>query len=474
MENRNDRNKNGKRTPQSLNKNRPVRGNADRPADRERPSYNGERRTAPVNRDSQVNLRKNTAEGRSERVNPRPVAKKKKKVPFWKKIKPKFIIALIAIIAIIIAVISISPKEPDCYEISRSSITIYENMQGVLIKKETGYKYPQDSTVISRVNEGTYVQSGDVVATVKMIDFQDDLYEKLNLARAATIKYMLDKMDNDIIEAAVDNIDLEIKNVSTKMLDTIAVDPSKYTEYSEQIKLLFEQKKELVLAEFGVDVKINDYLNDEERIISSMQAQIQNITAKEAGIISYNTDGYGNVYNWKNIDNITKTDIQEILDDEISGSLENSMKESDFFISDMEENYILLYDKDNKLKYLSEDEEVIININGKIDSLAMVKKITKEDGESLIVTEPKGTLVELYRERVLDIKLQKTWNGLVIPKEHIVDKKNNLGVYVYENGEKRFVKVNILVEDKDVVIVDTNAIDNEIKIGMMIVKQSKK
>ena len=71
----------------------------------------------------------------------------------------------------------------------------------------------------------------------------------------------------------------------------------------------------------------------------------------------------------------------------------------------------------------------------------------------------------------MTVTVQKTWTGLVIPKEHIVRKQDRNGVYVYEDGKKRFEPIDILSENDEVVVLNTDSVNNVFKRGMLIVKQ---
>lgn len=389
-------------------------------------------------------------------------------------IRPRLIIGIAVIIAAIIVIISVSPSEPECYELSASSITIYEDADAVLIKSEKGYSYPEGATIISRVADGTYVNTGDLIAVVRTASFNDDWYAQLEIARRNTINYMLERLSdqNDTLQNALAVIDAQIQNVSDEMINAVSVDPSCYAEYSAQLRTLYLDKRDTVLEVFGTDNTITDYLNKEQIIQDKIDSCIQSIYALRTGMISYNSDGYANLYNYEGIESVTQTVFNNILEDNCSVSVKNSRSACDYYISDMTKCYIVMEGTGNTLKYVQVNDEVIIRIDEiGLQYIATVRKAEHDSGSSFIILEPTGSLPQLYRERTLDVTVQKTWWGLVVPKEHIVKKQDKTGVYVYEDGKKTFMPINILVENDNVVILDTSSVDNAFVQGMLIVKQ---
>ena len=227
-----------------------------------------------------------------------------------------------------------------------------------------------------------------------------------------------------------------------------------------------------LVSVFGTDKNITDYLNKEQIIQDKIDSCTQNVYALKSGMVSYNADGYANLYNYENIDAVTQTAFHNILKDNCSLSIKNSRSSCDYFISDMTKCYIIMEGTGNTLKYIQVNDEAIIRIdNGDLQYIATVRKAEHGSESSFISVEPIGSFPEMYRERTLDITVQKTWSGLVVPKEHIVKKKDKTGVYVYADGKKTFVPITVLVENENVVILDTTSVDNTFVQGMMIVKQ---
>ncbi len=384
-------------------------------------------------------------------------------------------VVLLVIIGITIGIIAlVSNRTPDCYQLTQSSITMYYSSRAVILKDEAGYSYPSGSTVVSRVADGTYVQAGDEIAVVRTEGFNDDWYAQLEIARRNTIDYLMRSINDTegTLASAIDVLDLRIEELTAQMIREAAYNPSSYKEYSGKITKLNAEKKTLALDLLGSDPQISDYLNKETIIEEKIESCTQHIIALRSGIISYNSDGYANLYNYDDMESFTHGNLDKILANESTLSISRTRMASDYYISDMSRCYLSIYGTGNDFQYLNVNDEAIIRIN-QIPQTATIKKVEQTEGGAFLVFEPMGDFTNLYRDRVLDITIQKTWNGLVLPKEHIVKKKDQVGVYVYDEEEKKktFVPISVAAENDTVVILDTSSIDNVFTKGVLIVKQ---
>lgn len=447
------------------------------------------RHTSGRNRSNitQINSRKPQNGRPYSQSTSRRVSQQKRKVKHKRKgfglrvggftIRPRFIAILLVLIVLVGIIIGVSTRAPELYELDYGSITMYETVDAVLIKSETGYTYPEGATVISRVPDGTKVEAGDIIAVVRTLNFNNDWYNLLNLARQETIEYMTSRLDPEredhlaILEAA-QVIDNTISALSNEMLKVIVTSPELYSQYSTQLKELYRQKRETLFRAFNGDGNLDELISKEERRQAQIDDNTVEITAIRSGILSYNTDGYANIYNYDNINEVTEKVYDNIIEDSYSSAIKNTRGLCDYYISDMNTNYIAMKGNGGIFKYLQDNDEVIIRINdGNTQYVATVKSVTESVGCNYIIAEPLGDLSDLYRERVLSVTVQKTWAGIVIPREHVVKKREKDGVYIYENKKKVFTSIEVLAQNDSVIVLDTESVNNVFKKGTLIVKQ---
>lgn len=436
--------------------------------DYRRPTYSGNKKSNVT----QINTR--------TRQNTAPRRRKRKGIGLkvgGYTIRPRFVALVFALIIIIGVVIGINTRPPELYDIDYGSITMYETVDGVLIKSETGYSYPEGVTVMSRLPDGTYVEAGDVIAVVRTLAFNNDWYHLLNIARQETFDYMTKRLDperedHQAIIDAVKVIDSTLESLSAEMLKVIITSPEAYSAYSKQLADLYKQKRDTLFKAFNGDGNLDELISREEMRRAQIDDNTVEITAIRSGILSYNTDGYANIYNYDSIDSVTDTVFDNIIEDSYSSAIKNTRGLCDYYISDMNTCYIAMKGSGDIFKYLQDNDEAIIRINnGNMQYMATVKDVAELAGANYIIAEPTGDLTDLYRDRVVSVTVQKTWSGLVIPREHTVKKREKEGVYIYADKKKVFTPIEILAQNESVIVLNTESVNNVFKKGTAIVKQ---
>lgn len=453
-----------------------MNGNRRTTYDKRKSSVTGiNSRKKPVNRSAYPNgvSRQSSAKKR--------IVKKKRRSMGLKVggfiIRPRFIALLLALTVVVGTVIGISTRPPDLYDIDYGSITMYETVDAVLIKDETGYTYPEGVTVVSRLPDGSHVETGDIIAVVRTLGFNNDWYNLLNLARQETIDYMTKRLDPEredhaeILEAAA-AIDNTIAALSEEMLGVIITSPERYSVYSEQLKELYRQKRDTLFRAFNGDGNLDELITREELRQAQIDENTMEITAIRSGILSYNTDGYANIYNYESIDAVTETVYDNILEDSYSTAIKNTRGLCDYYISDMNTCYIAMKGSGDIFKYLQNNDDAIIRMNdGNMQYVATIKDVKESTGCNYIIAEPAGDFGDFYRERVVSVTVQKTWSGLIVPREHVVKKREKEGVYIYEDKKKIFTPIEVLAQNESIIVLNTDSINNVFKKGMFIVKK---
>ena len=377
-------------------------------------------------------------------------------------------IALVLVAALLIIILT--SGAPDLYTLQTGSITIHSEAQAVLIKDEAGYSYAEDSTLVNHVADGTAVEKGDTVATLLSSELtSSDYFTQLDIARRNTIEYMRYSLNDEVTLNAVSVIDSQITRISQEMVRALSVDVSQYASYSQELMSLYNQRRDILLEAYGTDQNIQDYLSREDLYLNRITSNTLNITAIKDGIVSFNTDGYANVYNAANIDTLTSAQVTNILEGRSSSSVTSQRKASQYYISNMNSLY-LAFNGDASHQYLREEDTVLIRFsaNGEQYSATVYKAEHTEEG-SFIILYLEAPLNELYRTRTSTIYMEKRWNGPIISKDLVVTKRGVQGVNLYIDKKKVFTEIEILAENDTHLILDTANVNSAMQNGVQIV-----
>ena len=211
----------------------------------------------------------------------------------------------------------------------------------------------------------------------------------------------------------------------------------------------------------GIDTVKLATKEDEKEILENQRTNgVITYSSSIAGIISYKFDGNEEKYSYKNLENITKLDIEnENNDYNTIDSDSNSIKDGNVILRVINnyELYVVTYINEEESKYFKESQSVILRSDD--DEIEEeVYKIKKENENYMAIFKINNQNIGIYDTRVKEFDIiYKQIEGLKIPKSAVKKVDNKDGVYVIneERKETNFVELKgILYEDDNYIYID--------------------
>lgn len=316
--------------------------------------------------------------------------------------------------------------------------------EGFFIKSEKLFKSDFKGLLNKAINEGQRVPAGTKVANISDIEEKSSLKKEIveieqgvkSLERFETEVEELkneDENTEELIQEKIEEIQNEIMDNNYRYIDkeTLSIygrkqndADSKETLLSGTIKVL-EARRDIIREEI--------YTNN-------VRYYTQN-----AGIISYEIDGFEELYLPEDLERYTykkldKLDFQELM--EMSNEKKISNKEIDlgdyiYKLIDDFEWYLAIKINDIKdLKNLDENQSVNIKIDNKeIEIKGFITNINKDKNEAVVILKFDTMIHKYYSKRVAMVELIKSkTNSLKIPKKSIIESEGQNGVYVKNKG----------------------------------------
>ena len=176
--------------------------------------------------------------------------------------------------------------------------------------------------------------------------------------------------------------------------------------------------------------------------------------------MSYKYDGKEEKYNYNNLENITKSDIEKEKNE--YKSIENNsdkIKEDSVILRviNNHNSYIYTYVDKNEKKYFNENESIILR-SGDNEIQATVYKVYEENDNFIAIFKINNQNIGIYDTRVEEFDIiYKQIEGIKIPKYAIKNIDGKEGVYVVseENKTPYFVELNgVTYEDDEFKYID--------------------
>lgn len=331
-------------------------------------------------------------------------------------------------------------------------------VDAIIIKNETSILSPTSGKLQLLVKSGERVRVGTPLFIITIDEKQKELYQK----EITEIEDKVIILQDDIGGSSVslNLINKSIESTTEKLKE--ATDSGEF----DRVKLF---KDELI----RLTEKKQRVLESNESNISLLKQQLKKLRyelseldivtyAPEAGIVSFNIDGYEDLLVADKVKDLTCTQLQVVSDDKNSKDLSKSVKVNQPVVKIIDNfSWYIAVKLENQM---DEGKSYYININEEQRINARLTN-TSEDGTIgffLINTGLEG-LLDSRKVRVEIVTASYTGN--IIPKAALFQNEGKEGVYILERGKKRFKPIEIIAQNDNKMIV------NELKPGDKIIVQ---
>lgn len=276
-------------------------------------------------------------------------------------------------------------------------------------------------------------------------------------ANISSLDEEIEKLKNgevNLSKKEISDFNEKIESVFNEIqVDLLISDYSNIKEYKETLDNYLKDKNKLLNNDID-SVKLTSK-EEQKRILEKQRSSnVATYSSKMAGIISFKFDGNEEKYNFTNLNEITKSDIEK--EDNKYQDVSSNLKE-------VKDGSVLLRIINNYdayiVTYISEDESKNFEINQsiKLDSgdneiEATVYEVYQEDDNFIAIFKINNQNMGIYNTRVKEFDIiYKQIEGLKIPKSSIKTVDNKEGVYVIneENKTPTFVELKGIEYEDD-------------------------
>ena len=327
--------------------------------------------------------------------------------------------------------------------------------EGVIIKNEIVYKAEGTGELDSKIKEGERVPAGIEIANINLLEDTSQL--KLELIEIENSILYLSKAGTD--SAGIQTENTETLNKQNKLIETlqIAINLGNYGQViasKAELESYNTNPSEIAIANKYEGQSLDSLQQRRDELLEKVNSNNIRYYTTNSGIVSYNIDGFENIYLPQDFENYTydKINVENINKDTID---DNYVKAGSavFKMIDNFQWYIAIKIEDIKDIV---DYEINQNIwiqleNNEKEITGRIIAINPTDNHAVIVIRLNDYLHEFYNLRFLNVHIiQSKTNALKIPSKVIIEKDGQKGVYIKEiNGIVKFRPIIVLSEDED-------------------------
>lgn len=380
-----------------------------------------------------------------------------------RRVKPRFVFFLLLITMLFVYFIRSCNKPFIPYTVEAGSMDLEYYSDAILVRKEEVYTAPEYGRVVYYANEEERVNKDDLVATIFKANYQEEMVYQLYNVQEKIISYQQENILKNITDQDIKNIqsrlDELVYDIQSQVKNNVVTE---LAPKEKELRNLLEQRQKLIDKETVPDGYLKKLYEEEEKLVNQLKEWKIDIIAPDSGLISYHIDGLETILNFNAIDRIDIDKYRNLVSWKFSNDRdkkdEKAEVDSPFFrLIDPTRWYIICEINYPKV-FFEEHEKISVRFLDFEDKVLKgeIKKILDGGDTFLLVIEFSDDIKDFINIRNANIKLSKTVEGLVIPKEAVVDKKGEKGVFKIKNEDKTFIGFDIIAESdkEDYIIID--------------------
>ena len=201
--------------------------------------------------------------------------------------------------------------------IKTATLEIKIPLRGLLIRKENLLKSPGDGIIIPNIQYGDRVAKGNEVAAYIQTDTRD-VVENYRQMETEILKRVVAEFDNtmgserEIWESAIESQIAKLSDLSN------TGDLSNANSIRSAVDSVLEAKARYMLENSTTLNNMKNEKNELERLRSSIQKSVKSIKSPVSGIVSYQIDGFEEIYTTENLQGISLEQVNEVIEAEDS------------------------------------------------------------------------------------------------------------------------------------------------------------
>lgn len=306
------------------------------------------------------------------------------------------------------------------------SIDIPRVIKGIIIRDEAVYRSNAGGNVDFWVSDKQKVKSGTVVCSIKNPETTKALENQSEILSQKILDMQSLRTEVSAFTHDVSNINKKIKSDIDKNLFLLSGDDfSAVYKLKDSVEKNINKRNELLLSEGKGSLE--SYVNENRQYSEKLSQSIATVPVTEGGIVSYVVDGFEELLNFGNMEQVRKEEtvmqvvpkIGERVKETTAGSeIFKIVKSNEWYIASYIENDLALNWKENDMikLYLDKDGEYI-GIDFKIEELERREK------ESFVLFKTNKQMYDFLDMRSISFKTYDSiYSGIKIPENAITER----------------------------------------------------
>lgn len=369
------------------------------------------------------------------------------------------VFVLLAVIYIIRAVLSSNIVKDTLY---KEQIEASVNTKGMLIKYEHLHAPDINGVLDAKFASGDRVSKGSQIAVVYNGSIDTSVKTKLEQINKKISVIENSHSENQAFSNDISKLEQEISSELSKIIE------SGYKKNMSDVALLkysitaLCEHKSTIEGDAPARESTLSQLKQEKADLEAQIGSVESgIYARASGIFSSYIDGLEELVTPFNMNELTPSKFNELHAFDEANIKENKQSDSPYSCKVIDNyRYFIAFETDEEtaadISAGSKAKIRFYDISPKASTVSVVSVSPPEEGKVIVICECRNYLEGLLVQRFVNIEfIKKTYSGYKISLSALRTKDNENGVYVLRENIIKFIPVNIVYNEKEILLVES-------------------
>lgn len=333
--------------------------------------------------------------------------------------------------------------------VEAASVTMEAPIKAVVIRDETVVTAETYGNISYYVAEGERITSGTKICEVYKWGTYDSVQADLLTMQQEIRSYQVGTLLQDIVNTELTAMD---GSIAAKLDEIAAVaggeSGADMLKLNQELKTLMDGRRDYLKSKIQPDDKLMSLYEREQTLLERLESWKQDVYSQNSGMVSFYFDGYESVLNRNTMAQVLPSDITAVINGKAAPAATTAEKPL-YRVMNTSVWYLAVVAGSNSPARFVEGESYDVLLDGNYDKpyTAVAESISVIDGNTLTILRVNDDVAPVAGARVVSATVRATFTGTAVASRAIMTVDGQTGIYITENGERRFVPVTVLYSD---------------------------
>lgn len=333
--------------------------------------------------------------------------------------------------------------------VTQGELEVMLHGRSLLIREERVYNAPVYGKAVFHIADGEMAARDQALALLYREDFDANAVARLYEVQQEILSYQQNNLTDQILSADLNRLDGAIMQLAADLQSkTIARRHEGLGRMEAGLRRLMMQRQEVLDRLLEPDGTLQKLYQTESELRRQIEDWVFEITAPEAGYVSFYLDGLEQVLDGRAAEQLTREDFHNLLGYVPLPAADGEAKAEQPFLRLVcpISNWYLAMEVSASDNFFRPGDAVQVRLFAEGDLVypARVDRVAADQGRTLLILQMIGEAGAAVNLRTPYAEISKSVSGLMVPSKALTRQRNRTGLMVWDRTGFVFMETKVL------------------------------